>query len=136
MKPETVEHFLQYLSEHGEQAAQLLPTPEQEGRDNDLLFIFAHGSLLSPEFTLTGGPRTRNISYRFNRYGVVANPQAEALDTLLFERPWIADPSAANGALALSEWAAGADRETLEQLVPDVRLGLIESMARDVSFGF
>lgn len=134
LKPETVEHFLQYLSEHGEQAAQLLPTPEQEGRDNDLLFIFAHGSLLSPEFTLTGGPRTRNISYRFNRYGVVANPQAEALDTLLFERPWIADPSAANGALALSEWAAGADRETLEQLVPDVRLGLIESMARDVSW--
>lgn len=134
LKPETVEHFLHYLNEHGEQAAQLLPTPEQEGRDNDLLFIFAHGSLLSPEFTLTGGPRTRNISYRFGRYGAVANPQAEALDTLLFERPWIADPSAANGARALSEWAAGADRETLEQLVPNVRLGLIESMARDVSW--
>ncbi|GEM18525.1 DEAD/DEAH box helicase [Gluconobacter oxydans] len=134
LKPETVEHFLHYLNEHGEQAAQLLPTPEQKGRDDDLLFIFAHGSLLSPEFTLTGGPRTRNISYRFNRYGAVSNPQAEALDTLLFERPWVADPSAANGARALSEWAAGADRETLEQLVPDVRLGLIESMARDVSW--
>lgn len=134
LKPETVEHFLHYLNEHGEQAAQLLPTPEQKGRDDDLLFIFAHGSLLSPEFTLTGGPRTRNISYRFNRYGAVSNPQAEALDTLLFERPWVADPGAANGARALSEWATGADRETLEQLVPDVRLGLIESMARDVSW--
>ncbi|AXQ96323.1 DEAD/DEAH box helicase (plasmid) [Cereibacter azotoformans] len=134
LKPETVEHFLHYLSEHGEQAAKLLPTPGQEGRDDDLLFIFAHGSLLSPEFTLTGGPRTRNVSYRFSRYGAIANPRAEALEDLLFERPWIADPGAANGARALSEWAAGADRETLEQLVPDVRLGLIESLARDVSW--
>ncbi|WP_321504028.1 DEAD/DEAH box helicase [Breoghania sp.] len=134
LKPETVEHFLQYLTEHGEQAAQLLPTPELEGQDDDLLFIFAHGSLLSPEFSLTGGPRTRNISWRFSRYGAVENPQADTLVKLLFEYPWVADPGAANGARALSEWAAGADRETLEQLVPDVRLGLIESMARDVSW--
>ena len=134
LKPETAEYFLSYLSRHGEHISRLLPTPEQEGQDDDLLFIFTHGSLLSPEYDLTGGPRTRNLSWRFEHHGPVTNPEAQRLEGELFERPWVAHPNSANGARALSEWASGADRETLEQILPGVRLGLIENTARDVSW--
>ncbi|MBU2888245.1 DEAD/DEAH box helicase [Celeribacter halophilus] len=134
LKPETAAHFLNYLSQFGERISELLPTPEREGCDDDLLFIFTHGSLLSPEYNLTGGPRTRHISWRFGSDGPVSNPQAESLEDILFERPWVANPSAANGARALAAWASGADRETLEQILPGVRLGLIENTARDVSW--
>lgn len=134
LKPETAQHFLRYLSEYGDRISGLLPTPEQEGQDDDLLFIFAHGSLLSPEYTLTGGPSTRHLSWRFGNVGPVTNSQAERLEDILFERPWIADPGSANGARVLSEWASGADRETLEGILPGVRLGLIENTARDVSW--
>ncbi|EEB72702.1 ATP-dependent DNA helicase 1, putative [Ruegeria sp. R11] len=134
LKPETAEHFLRYLSHYGEHISNLLPTPEQEGQDDELLFIFTHGSFLSPEYTLVGGPRTRHLSWRFDSHGPVTNLQAERLEGLLFERPWVANPGAANGARALSEWASGADRKILEQILPGVRLGLIENTARDVSW--
>lgn len=134
LKPETAEHFMRYLSHYGGQISKLLPTPDQEGQDDDLLFIFTHGSFLSPEYNLTGGPRTRHLSWRFESHGPVTNPQAERLEGQLFERPWIAHPGAANGARVLSEWASGADRDTLEQILPSVRLGLIENTARDVSW--
>ena len=134
LKPETAEYFLSYLCHHGEHISSLLPTPEQEGQDDDLLFIFTHGSLLSPEYDLTGCPNTRNLNWRFGSHGPVKNPEAERLEGVLFERPWVAHPGAANGARALSEWASGADRKTLEQILPGVRLGLIENTARDVSW--
>ncbi|MCH2165584.1 MAG: DEAD/DEAH box helicase [Marinovum sp.] len=134
LKPETAEHFLRFLSRNGEHISRMLPSPDHEGQDDDLLFIFCHGSLLSPEYNLTGGPRTRNLSWRFENLGAVTNPQAQRLEHVLFERPWVANPGAANGARALSEWASGASRNDLGEILPEVRLGLIENTARDVSW--
>ncbi|MAP15253.1 MAG: DEAD/DEAH box helicase [Oceanibulbus sp.] len=134
IKPESAEFFLQYLSGSAEALAPLLPTPENEGRDNDLLFIFTHGSLLAPEFDSVGGAATRFIHWRLGHPGPVANPTAERLNELLFERPWVANPHAANGARVVSEWASGAARAELEEIVPNIRMGTIHATARDVSW--
>lgn len=134
LKPETAEFFLDYLSKYSPQLVSLLPTPQNEGSDDDLLFVFSHGCLLSPEFGYTGGAPSRFIHWRFGNTGPVANPKAEQLKELLFERPWVANPQAANGARVVSEWASGAPRNILEEIVPNVRMGTIQSTARDVSW--
>ncbi|WP_342070960.1 DEAD/DEAH box helicase [Yoonia algicola] len=134
LKPESAEFFLQYLTINSEKLTSSLPTPENNGRDDDLLFIFVHGCLLSPEFDYTGGAPSRFINWRLGKPGPVANPKAEQLSELLFERPWVANPNAANGARVLSEWASGTPRNALEEIVPNIRMGTVQSTARDVSW--
>ena len=134
IQPESAEFFLQFLTDNIQNLVPLLPTPENEGRDDDLLFIFTHGSLLAPEFGYTGGAPSRFIHWRLGSPGPVANPKAEQLRGLLFERPWVANPHAANGARVISEWASGAPRIALEEIVPNIRMGTIHATARDVSW--
>lgn len=134
LKPESAEFFLRYLTKYSQDLVPLLPTPENEGRDDDLLFIFTHGCLLAPEFDYTGGAPSRFIHWRLGNPGPVANPKAQQLNELLFERPWVANPHAANGARLVLEWASGAPRKALEEIVPNIRIGIIQSTARDVSW--
>lgn len=135
LKPETAEFFLDYLCRRSEEISPFLPTPQSNGRDDDLLFIFIHGSLVCPEFDKTGGASTRNLHWRLGQNGQpINNPNAQRLNHYLFERPWVANPHAANGVVALANWATGKKRSDLEGTLDGVRLGIIQTTARDVAW--
>lgn len=135
LKPETILFFMVGLASGYENLRTLLPDPSGSTTDDDLLFVLSHAALVSPEFDKTGAPAQRDINWRFsNNNTPVQNGQARRLDAFLFERPWVANPAAANASVVLSRWAAGAPRTELEGMIAKVRLGLIQAVARDVSW--
>ncbi|MCJ2037072.1 DEAD/DEAH box helicase [Methylobacterium sp. J-068] len=134
LKAETALYFINSLVENGSNLISLLPGTEDALEEDDILFILAHAALSSPEFSYEGGNPTRQISYRVGRPNLVTNEYARKLDALLFNRPWAADVSAANGALLIVDWAAGLTRGRIERRVAGVRLGTVESLARDVGW--
>lgn len=134
LKPETAIYFFEGLADVADSLIAMLPTPEEAGQEDDLLFIMAHAALASPEFTREGGVPTRGIHWRIGNPGIILNPYAPRLDRLLFEQPWLADVSAANGALLLTKWSAGCSRDQAEGIIPSVRVGTIQALARDVAW--
>ncbi|QDH74867.1 DEAD/DEAH box helicase [Brevundimonas sp. M20] len=133
LKPETVLFFIEGLVRRSVELSEMLPSDEEPGTEDDLLFVLAHAALTSPEFNSEGGEATRRINWRVGRM-LVGNDFARRLDRLLWERPWQADVSASNGALLVTGWAAGETRLQLDARVPGVRLGVIEATARDVAW--
>jgi len=134
LKPETAIYFFEGLANAADSLITMLPTPEDAGQEDDLLFILAHAALASPEFTSDGGVPTRGIHWRISHPGIISNPCAQRLDQTLFEQPWVAYASAANGALLLTKWSAGCSREQAEEVLPSVRVGTIQALARDVAW--
>lgn len=135
LKPETAIYFIDGLARLSPALTGLLPhLGAGTSTENDLAFVLAHASLASPEFTLTGGVATRRIPWRVSVPNLVTNPYAQRLGDILFFQPWMGNVGAANGALLLAEWAAGASRQTIEQRVDGVRMGSVESMARDAAW--
>ncbi|MCW1994384.1 UNVERIFIED_ORG: helicase [Bradyrhizobium japonicum] len=134
LKPETAIYFIEKLVAHRQQLTDLLPHAVDEIQEDDLLFVLAHGALCSPEYGVAGGKATRQIHWRVSRPNLVANEYGRRLAALLFEQPLMADVAAANGALLVTAWAAGRTRQNVEGLVPGVRLGTVEALARDVAW--
>ncbi len=135
LKPETAIYFIEGLARLSPALAKLLPHPTAgTSSENDLTFVLAHASLASPEFTLIGGVATRRVPWRVSAPNLATNPFAQRLGGILLFQPWMGNVGAANGALLLAEWAAGASRQTIEQLVDGVRMGSVESMARDTAW--
>ena len=134
LKPETAQYFVRGL--HGVAAglSQMLPGNDREGREDDLLFVLANAALRSPEFNNTAGKAARIVNWRVGRNGAVPNDYASRLGGNLFDPDWASDASAANGALLVTEWAAGTSRPDVERLVDGVRLGTVQSVARDVAW--
>lgn len=133
LKPETALFFLNGLRRNGLELANILSSPAASSED-DLLFILCHAALRSPEFGTAGGKPSRTINWRIGRDGPVNNDIARRLSGCLFEQPWNADASAANGALQLTHWAGGAPRASIEKAVVGVRLGSVQSLARDTAW--
>ena len=129
LKPETALYFIGGLAGHSLSLKEMLAD-----YDDDALFILSHAALTCPEFNSTGGRATRHIGWRVGRNNLVANSYARRLARSLWAQPWEADPSAANGALLIADWASGRSRREVEALVAGVRLGTVEGMARDVAW--
>lgn len=134
LKPETASFFIDRIVQNAGPLATILPTLGARDDENDLLFVLSHAALASPEFGSEGGPATRHVNWRVSRPNLVSNSYARRLDQFLWERPWAANVSAANGALLVTSWGAGEGRANLDRLVPGVRLGTIENLARDVAW--
>lgn len=134
LKPETALYFIEGLVDAGTSLVEMLPTGDSSDREDDLLFVVAHAALASPEFTLEGGKPTRQINWRVGKPGPVPNDYAQRLSSLLFVRPWMSDVSAANGALLVTGWASGQDRKSVEARIPDVRIGTVQTLSRDVAW--
>ena len=134
LKPETALYFVDGLYEFADYLVTLLPDTFSSKTEDDLTFILAHAALASPEMNLLGGPPTRHISWRVGNPGIVTNPFATRLSSVLFEQPWMAYVGAANGALILTKWARGDSKSAVESTVPSVRLGITQSLARDAAW--
>lgn len=134
LKPETALFFIERIAQNADNLASILPTIGVRDDEDDLLFVLSHAALSSPEFGSEGGPATRHVSWRVSRPNLVSNSYARRLDRILWERPWAANVSAANGALLVTSWGAGQVRANLDRIVPGVRLGTIETLARDVAW--
>lgn len=134
MKPETALFFVDGLVRTAERLAGMLPSANAPGAEDDLLFVFTHAALTSPEFTAQGGAPTRSISWRVSRPNLIANPFARRLGEILWDQPWAGNVAAANGALLIASWASGSTRANIEQTVPGVRLGTVEALSRDVAW--
>jgi len=134
LKPETAQYFFEGLHRYATRLVELLPDASGSDREDDLAFVLIHAALSSPEFNYSGGDPTRFINWRIGNPGLLTNPSASRLADILFEQPWIADVSAANGAIALTSWTAGSSREQVESLIPSVRLGTIQALARDAAW--
>ncbi|MCC8949206.1 DEAD/DEAH box helicase [Bradyrhizobium sp. Arg62] len=134
MKPETALFFIEHMARSAIDLSGLLPGPDGSGAEDDLLFVLAHAAISSPEFNLAGGKATRSVSWRVSQPNLVANAYARRLASRLWDQPWMGNVAAANGALLIAEWAAGQSRRNVEASVPGVRLGNIETLARDVSW--
>lgn len=134
LKPETANYFIEGLVRNAVALASMLPSADSLGREDDLLFVVAHAALTCPEFTVEGGKTSRQIHWKIDRNGAVPNSYAARLDGILWERPWTANPAAANGALVVASWAAGQSRTEIERLIRGVRLGTVEALTRDVAW--
>lgn len=134
LKPETVHYFLSGLSNYALTLVGMLPNAAGGGSEDDLAFVLIHAALSSPEFNYTGGEPTRFVNWRISRPGLLTNQYAARLERYLFEQPWIADVSAANGANVLTSWTAGTARDSVERMIPSVRLGTIQALSRDVAW--
>jgi helicase len=135
LKPATVNWFLREVFNRSEFLKTLLPSNGSPGDEDALAFILAHAAMASPEFSLTGGRQTRFLHWRLDRDQALApNPMARRLSPDLFVQPWTANVAAANGALLVGAWAAGKDRSEIERLMRQVRLGIVQSTARDISW--
>lgn len=137
LKPETAIYFIEGLLKSGGNYVDLLPTGVAAGDgtdEDDLLFIFAHAALSSPEYGLTGGPQNRFISWRVSQPNLVDNPYARRLDALLLNRPWAGNVLSANAALMLTSWAAGKSRAEVEKVLKTVKLGTIQAIGRDAAW--
>lgn len=134
LKPETAVFFFDGLKRSGQSLVSMLAMAHSHNSENDLLFVLANAALCSPEFDATGGRANRLLNWRIGRNGPVPNAYARRLNDYLFERPWNANAAAANGALQVAEWAAGQPRDFVEKLVSGVRLGTIQSTARDIAW--
>lgn len=134
LKPETAMFFIDHLLRKAAQLSELLPFEDDEGREDDFLFVLAHAALLSPEYGTDGGKATRYVNWRVGRPNLVQNPFADRLGDMLIERQLGGNPGAANGALLVASWASGMPRVDVENLVSGVRLGTVQSLARDAAW--
>lgn len=134
LKPETAIFFIEGLKRSSAQLTQLINQAGDGTSEDDFVFVLSHAAIRSPEFGNVGGKATRVLNWRIGRNGPVPNVYATRLGAILFDQPWTADAGAANGALQLTEWAAGTARGQIERLVTGVRLGTIQGVARDVSW--
>lgn len=134
LKPDTALYFLDGLVSSAQSLATKLGDSNAPDSEDDILFILCHAALRSPEFTVQLGKPSRFVNWRIGRNGTVPNEFGRRLNPDLFEGPWNADPSAANGALLLTKWAAGQSRETMDRIVQGVRLGTVQATARDVAW--
>ncbi|WP_197463983.1 DEAD/DEAH box helicase [Acetobacter cerevisiae] len=134
LKPETAIYFIDGFSKFGAQLTEMLPSGDSEGNEDDFGFILSHAALASPEYGLMGGAAARRIPWRISDSPLVDNPPARKLSSLLFSQPWMGDRGAANGALLLLLWFSGSPRKDIEGCVSGVRLGTVQTMARDVSW--
>lgn len=134
LKPETALFFLEGLASNGQDLVAQLDGDEAAGRETDLLFILAHAALASPEFSEIGGKASRGINWRIGKDGAVSNSYARRLTANLFVENWSALGAAANGAMLVADWAAGDSRQQLQKLVKGVRLGTIQSTAREIAW--
>lgn len=134
LKPETAQYFFRGLHDTASALSLMLPAEGREGREDDLLFILANAALRSPEFNNTAGKLSRAINWRVGRNGAVSNSYAPRLVSHLFDAEWTADAAAANGALLVTEWATGTSRRDIERFVNGVRLGTVQTIARDLAW--
>lgn len=135
LKPETAIYFITGLAQLAPALISLLPQAGAAASgEDDLAFILAHGALASPEYGTTGGTATRRIPWRVPLPNLVTNPYAQRLAPMLLFQPWAGNVGAANGALLLADWAAGAERQAIEARVDGVRMGSVETMARDAAW--
>ncbi|MFT8542080.1 DEAD/DEAH box helicase [Acetobacter sp.] len=134
LKPETAQFFFRGMATYAATLTSLLPDGRGNGSEDDIAFVLIHAALCSPEFNYTGGEPTRVINWRIGNPGLLSNPFARRLQNILFEQPWVANSSAANGANVITSWIAGASREVVEATIPSVRLGTIQALSRDVAW--
>jgi helicase len=134
LKPATARWFLERLFSKSETLCTLVADGQGNGDEDGLSFILCHAALTCPEYDRTGGRQTRFLHWRIDQNGLAPNAWARTYDANLFTRPWTAIPAAANGALLLTAWASGRSRIETEALVNGVRLGVIQNLARDVSW--
>ncbi|ESX48510.1 DEAD/DEAH box helicase [Mesorhizobium sp. LSHC416B00] len=134
LKPETAMFFIEGLKRSAAQLTQLIDQAGNSVSEDDFAFVLSHAAIRSPEFNIIGGKATRKLNWRIGQNGPVPNPYATRLNSILFDQPWVADAGAANGALQLTEWAAGTVRGQIERIVAGVRLGTVQGVARDVSW--
>jgi helicase len=132
LKPETALFFIEGLVRSAVRLTAMLPSTEHPGQEDDLLFVLVHAALASPEFNSRGGKATRQIHWKVSRPNVVTNDYARRLEDILWDQPWVANVSAANGALLVMERAAGRSRSSIERCVPGIRFGSVEALVRDV----
>ncbi|NKL92186.1 DEAD/DEAH box helicase [Rhizobium leguminosarum bv. viciae] len=134
LKPDTALFFLDGLARSAESLVAKLGGSDPSTSEDDILFILCHAALRCPEFTEHTGKPSRFINWRIGRNGTVANDYGRRLNAELFDGPWNADPSAANGALLLTQWAAGQSRDAIDRTIQGVRLGTVQATARDVAW--
>jgi helicase len=134
LKPETALTFINALRTAAPELINLVDPRSPPSAEDDLLFILVNAVLRSPEFTVVGGKPTRTVSWRVGRDGPVPNSYASRVTRYLFDQPWTSDAGAANGALQLAEWAGGKTRAQVERLVHGVRLGTVQTLARDAAW--
>jgi helicase len=133
LKAETAIYFIEGLIASGDALIGMLPTAEAPGHEDDILFVMAHAALSSPEYSVRGGKQTREINWKVSR-NLVGNDYARRLERVLFFQPWIADVGAANGARLITEWSAGLARNNEQISVPDVRMGVVQTLAGDIGW--
>lgn len=134
LKPETTIYFLRGLARSGAELNKLLPAANGSGNEDDLAFVLAHAALASPEYGLEGGRATRGIHWRVTEPNLISNPLARKLEGVLFAQPWMGDVGAANGSLLLADWFSGEPRQKVETRVGSVRIGTVQTIARDVAW--
>ncbi len=134
LKPETALVFINGLKVVAPALVAMNQPGSPPGAEDDVMFVLVNAALRSPEFTVVGGKPNRTVNWRIGRDGPVANPYATRLSHVLFDQPWTSDAGAANGALQLTEWAGGKQRAQIERLVNGVRLGTIQTLARDAAW--
>lgn len=133
LKPDTAIFFLEGLAKSAAMLVSKLSDDNATSED-DILFILCHAALRCPEFVRHTGKPSRFVNWRIGHNGTVANDYGRRLSDELFDGPWNADASAANGALLLAQWAAGRPRETIDRTIQGVRLGTVQATARDVAW--
>lgn len=74
------------------------------------------------------------MNWRVGRPNLVQSPFADRLGDMLIERQLGGNAGAANGALLVASWASGMPRVDVENLVPGVRLGTVQSLARNTAW--
>ncbi|MDO8326132.1 MAG: helicase-related protein [Cypionkella sp.] len=134
LKPETAIYFIDNCARLAAQLRNLLPSAGGSGNEDDFIFVLSQAALASPEYSSSSGRASRIVSWRVTQPNLVSNPYARRLDAQLFSRPWMGDVGAANGALLLTDWAAGEARRSVEARVSGVRLGTVQAIARDVAW--
>ena len=134
LKPDTAIFFIDGLARSAASIVAKLGGDDVSSNEDDILFILCHAALRSPEFTVRAGKPSRFINWRIGRSGTVPNEFGRRLNADLLEGPWNSDASAANGALLLTQWAAGRSREEIDRIVHGVRLGTVQATARDVAW--
>jgi helicase len=124
-----------YLTDYVQRRCQVLlgALASDGGRQpqfDQLNYCLINVCLTSPEFE--GFRRTRFIHYGFDE--IVQNPLVEQWQDALAEQVWQPYRAAANAAMLLMEWIDGGAIGSVENRFRGVRAGVVQSLARDVSW--
>lgn len=133
LKPETALYFIDGLLRNSTSLMTMLPSSDSAGSEDSLAFTLTHAAFASPEFGYSGGNPTRFVNWRLSKQ-LVSNAFAVRLEDVLFDQPWMGNVRAANSALVVTKWATGQARKSVEQVVPSVRIGTVEGLARDAAW--